>query len=236
MTSPMKAVACLSGGLDSSVALWLARREGWDVCLALTFDYGQRASTREIRQAESLARSLAIPHRVVTLPWLRDFAHGGALLDQRTALPEPGMNQLSDSDFSKASAKAVWVPNRNGVMIEVAAGFAEDAEASAVIVGFNLEEAATFPDNSQAYMEKITEALSFSTSNRVRVISPTAVFSKTEIVAKAKAMNFPFQLLWSCYEAGEKMCGVCESCMRLKRALDRNEAIREVPFENASLS
>jgi len=145
------------------------------------------------------------------------------LLNHSQLLPHPTLENLSDKTFSTESAKAVWVPNRNGVFIEIAAGIAEDLGANAIIVGFNREEGSTFPDNTKQYMEAITKALSFSTSNAVQVISPTVSMEKSEIVSVAKKERFPFNLLWSCYEADERMCGRCESCMRLKRALKTNE-------------
>jgi 7-cyano-7-deazaguanine synthase len=115
----------------------------------------------------------------------------------------------------------VWVPNRNGVFINLAAAFAESLEASLIITGFNAEEAATFPDNSPQYVEAINEALSFSTQNQVQVFSPTQNLNKTEIVNLGLQLALPWELVWSCYKEGDsagRMCGECESCRRFMRA------------------
>jgi len=234
-SSIKKAVALLSGGLDSTLACFLAQTYDVDVALALTFDYGQRAAKSELARAKAIADHLKIPHRVIELPWFREFQAPGGLLRTDTALPHPDRHQLSEQAFSEKSAKAVWVPNRNGVFIEIAAGIAEDLGASAVIVGFNVEEAATFPDNSTEYLIAISYALTYSTSNRVQVLSPTSRLDKAAIVKEAVEHDFPLELIWSCYEGDPQMCGKCESCMRFKRALVANEVKHDGFFANPAL-
>lgn len=218
------AVVLLSSGLDSSIALAIASKE-LQVRFALTFDYGQRAAQKEIECASQIAKYFHVPHRSLILPWFNEF-RSNALVNEEGRLPRPDVEQLSQAAYSKKSAQAVWVSNRNGVFIECAAAFAEEHDVDHVIVGFNKEEAETFPDNSMEYVEAINHALSFSTRGKVSVVSHTSHLDKQAIVAKAKALHFPFHLLWSCYEGRAQMCGSCESCMRLKRAFHKNE----VPF------
>lgn len=227
------AVVLLSSGLDSSVALAIAREE-LDVRFALTFDYGQRAAQQEIDRACQMAAHFKVPHRSLILPWFNEF-RSNSLVNSEGRLPRPDVDQLSCNTYSKKSAQAVWVSNRNGVFIECAASFAEEHGVDYVIVGFNKEEAATFPDNSTEYIDAINHALSFSTRGKVSVLSHTSTLDKAEIVAKAKSLNFPFHMLWSCYEGRAQMCGSCESCMRLKRALHKNEVSYDALFECTSL-
>lgn len=215
----MRAVGLLSGGLDSTVALALvaARRLG-TVELALTIDYGQRAAAREVDSARAIAACLGVPHRVVALPFFREL-RGGALLDAKLELPRPDRAALDRGGRAVAeSADRVWVPNRNGVFIEVAAAHAEALGADAVVVGFNREEAATFPDNSQGYLEAMNGALAFSTRGRVAVASPTAALDKVEILRAGRECGAPLHRIWPCYEGGADPCGTCESCQRLRRA------------------
>lgn len=228
-----RGIVLLSGGLDSSVAMALALKEGIHLCRAITYDYGQRSAAKEIHTAKALCKHFGVLHSVVPLPWFRELWSGGALLTDSEAIPHPTLSELSDLSASLESAKRVWVPNRNGVFLEIAAGMAESRGAECVVVGFNREEAATFPDNSEKYLEALTAALKFSTANHVRVSAPTAKMDKTEIVRQAKELGFPFHLLWSCYEGFEAMCGECESCMRLIRALDANGMGDRVAFRNA---
>lgn len=227
-------IALLSGGLDSSVACQLAQQQGYEIVSALTFDYGQKSAAQEVEHASHIASYFGIRHQSYSLPWFSVFKNGGALLSGEQ-IPQLSTTDLENSATTRQSAHQVWVPNRNGVFIEVAAGIAEDLGAQHVLVGFNKEEAQTFPDNSQAYLEAINRALSFSTANHLEVIAPTIHFNKSEIVAKAKELSFPFSLLWSCYQNGSIMCGRCESCRRLKRALISQGVGYESFFTDLSL-
>jgi 7-cyano-7-deazaguanine synthase len=205
----MKGVAILSGGLDSTVSLAAAARK-MDVVLALTFDYGQRAARREREASARIARRYGIPHRVVRIPWLAPLTRT-ALVDRRARLPR--------NEMSARSARAVWVPNRNGVFIEIAAAHAESLGARALVTGFNREEAATFPDNSPEYVRAVNRALSYSTANGVRVVSYTAGLDKRGIVRLGRRLGAPIEFIWPCYEGGRRWCGACESCLRCLRAL-----------------
>lgn len=215
----IRTVVLLSGGLDSSANLALAVERD-SVALALTARYGQRAAEREVMAARALCDYYRVPHAVVDLPWLGALG-GSALTDKSATMPALATSQLDDRVATEASARQVWVPNRNGVLLNVAAAYAERLGAKRIAVGFNREEAATFPDNTQAYLEALTQAFYYSTANQARVFSYTVAMDKKEIVAQLKALvqPFPFAMIWSCYEASEKPCGECESCRRLARAL-----------------
>jgi len=209
----------LSGGLDSAANLALACEAG-ETPFVLTADYGQRAARSEIRAAARLAEYYGCQKEVLSLQWLGGLGTS-ALTDKKMGMPEFRQDQLDELSLTTKSAKSVWVPNRNGVLIEVAAAFADARQIGQVLVGFNAEEAVTFPDNTSEYMAAVTKSLSFSTSNHVKVTSYTDRMTKKEIVAKLRSLKkpFPFQLLWSCYQGEEKPCGQCESCQRLERAL-----------------
>jgi 7-cyano-7-deazaguanine synthase in queuosine biosynthesis len=108
---------------------------------------------------------------------------------------------------------------RNGVFLNVAAAFAEALGVREVLTGYNREEAATFPDNSAAFLEAMNQAFSFSTLNGVRASSYTIAWDKPQILQEALRVNLPLNLVWSCYEAGPERCWKCESCKRSERAL-----------------
>jgi 7-cyano-7-deazaguanine synthase len=216
-----KFVVLLSAGLDSTVNFYAAKNEG-DVAMALTFDYGQRAAKKEIEHAAEISRRGGVPHRVLALPWFRDFTKT-SLVDTSMAIPTGKAKSVSidDMNVSAESAKAVWVPNRNGIFLNIAAAFAEGLGADAVVPGFNLEEAATFPDNSEDYLLAASESFRFSTSNQVKVHCFTSHMMKSEIVALGRRLGVPFDLIWTCYFGGDAPCGECESCLRFKRAKDQ---------------
>ncbi len=210
------AVALLSGGLDSVVAVasWLA--SGGEIACCLTFDYGQRARERERAAAERFAAARGIPWRGVALPWLAELARnsGSALVATECALP-PGTEQ---EPGDAVSAAAVWVPARNSVFLAIGAAFAEAAGADVVIAGFNREEAATFPDNSAAFVAAASGFFAAGTRNGVRVVSPTQDLDKVGIVAAARRLGLRPDDVWSCYRGEKVPCGGCESCRRSARA------------------
>ena len=212
-----RAILLLSGGLDSTAAAWLLPRDIQPV-LALTANYGQRAAHQEAAAAYAVSRHLEIPHRTLHLPFLRE-ASGGALVKHDVPVPELDSADLDNPNITKESASSVWVPNRNGVLIAMAATWAEANEAEFVVCGFNREEAQTFPDNSQAFLDATNQALAYSTRNRVKVMAPTAHMDKVTIMRKAFEADAPLHRCWSCYLGDDQPCGKCESCRRFDRAL-----------------
>jgi 7-cyano-7-deazaguanine synthase len=212
-----KSIVLLSGGLDSSVNFFSALRET-EVLLALTFDYGQRAVESEIKTAKELSSEFKIPHQVMDLRWMIPFTQS-SLVSRSQNVPTGKNVEIDDLEISKKSAKAVWVPNRNGVFLNIAAAIAESLSADFVVVGFNKEEAQTFPDNSLEYVESLNHCFNFSTANKVKVKCYTVDMNKTEIVKWGSKFQVPFKKLWPCYFSGEKICGECESCKRYIRAI-----------------
>ena len=217
-----RSLILLSGGLDSAANLAFTAYFDEPV-LALTIDYGQRAVLPEIAASKKLAAYYGVEHQVLDLKWLGALG-GSALTNSAINIPEMATAKLDDLPASKETAKQVWVPNRNGVLINVAAAIAESKKLQQVVVGFNKEEAATFPDNSSQFLGVATLSLKYSTGNGVKVACYTDMMMKTEIVQALRNLEkpFPFEMVWSCYHGGEstggKMCGKCESCQRFMRA------------------
>ena len=215
------AVVLLSGGLDSTVSMVVSIKK-YSIKLALFFDYGQRSVKKESEAVEKICRYYEIPYKIIKLDWLKEIT-ATSLVNQEQVLPEYTVENLnSNVNVLKNSARAVWVPNRNGVMLNIGAAIAESMGCGVIIFGANKEEATTFPDNSADFTEKITEVFSYSTSNGIKVEVPLVNKDKTEIVSSAIENNLPFNFVWSCYSGGNKHCGKCESCARLKRALVNN--------------
>jgi len=213
----MRSIVLLSGGLDSAVNLKKALIET-EVARALTFDYGQRAAMQEAASALAMTARFAVRHEVIRLPWLQAITRT-ALVDESKAVPTPKTQDLDDVHGAAAeTARQVWVPNRNGVFINIAAAYAESLGCELIVTGFNAEEGLTFPDNSPEFIEAANEALSYSTLSHVRVVSYTAYLNKTEIVRRGLAMEAPLDLIWCCYHRGPLLCGECESCLRAVRA------------------
>ena len=201
-----KSIALVSGGLDSLVSLARASAER-DVRLVLFFDYGQRARDSERVSAMSAANYYGIPFADVDIRWLEELAPAG-------------MRRSGPGDASLRTLDDVWIPNRNGVFVNIAAAYAEGRGCDTVVTGFNREEAEEFPDNSAEFMARVNAALALSTRTEVRVESFTIDLAKREIIRLGLQLKAPLSIVWSCYRSGERMCGVCPSCARLRVALD----------------
>jgi len=214
----LRSVVLLSGGLDSVVNLKRAHDEG-EVVLALTFDYGQTSFPSEVRAAGECARRYGIRHRVVDLPWFSEL-----LPPVISGREDAHCHDRASLKHHDELLKEVWVPNRNCVLIAVGAAHAEAAGAGYLVTGFNLEEAEVFPDNSAEFVEAMNRVLGISTLSGVKVVAYTQGMTKSETVRLAGEIDAPLDLVYSCYmpSAGQVMCGSCQSCVRLKDALEAN--------------
>jgi 7-cyano-7-deazaguanine synthase len=219
-----RAIVLLSGGLDSAAAVALAGEAGCRPAGGLFVDYGQRAALREHAAARGIADFFRIPLERIELPWMARLSKSALVAGSGAPL------RWSADRLDDGAPRVVWVENRNAVLIDIAAFCAAEREWDAVVVGFNREEAAAFPDNSAEYVDRVNRALELSLRRRVRVVAPTIELTKREIVRRLLALDFPWKLLWSCYGGGELPCGSCESCLRLKRAVGGTAAERRVTF------
>ena len=196
----------LSGGLDSTVSAAIARKRTRPL-FAVTFDYGQRAAKLEIIASRKICQRLDIEHKVVRLPFFKEFKKSAML---------SGSKKVAIRKFSKLHD--VWLPNRNGLFINVAACYAEYYCVRLIVTGFNREEALEFPDNSPRFLEATNKSLNHSTLNKVRVRSYVMDLSKKEIYKLGLKLAAPLEYVYSCYLGGKKMCKRCASCKRLIRA------------------
>jgi 7-cyano-7-deazaguanine synthase len=215
----MKSVVLLSGGLDSSVNFYQAVKiHGANNVMALTIDYAQRAGKKEIETANWLCEQLNTRHEVIELPWFSRICQT-SLVNKSQDVPVGRDVSIDDMQTSHKTAKSVWVPNRNGILLNIAAGFAESVGAKEIVVGFNAEEAKTFPDNSPGFVLAIESAFQFSTANHVVVTCHTLQMNKKEIVGLGKTLHVPFEKLWPCYFGEKTRCEQCESCQRFQAAI-----------------
>jgi 7-cyano-7-deazaguanine synthase len=219
----VKSIVLLSGGLDSTICFREAV-DSHETQLALFFDYGQIAIDKELEAASGIASRLGVRFESIELPWLKPLCRS-PLVDTDAQWPDLTEQEIAScSEAAQESAKQVWIPNRNAIFINVAAAFAESIGAEKIIVGFNKDEAATFPDNSLPFLEAVNNSLRFSTHQTVQVEAPCKDMTKGQIVRRGKELNAPLDLIWSCYKAGRKMCWQCESCLRLKSAMEENDS------------
>jgi len=208
-------ILLLSGGLDSTACFSLLSKE-YEV-FPLFIDYNQVSKKQELIASEKISDHFNKKLEVLRLDWYSALSASNPLIDCSKSLPE--RTDLNSSDEVQKSAKTVWLPNRNGLFLNIAACFAEKSDISFISAGFNKEEAETFPDNSMDFINALNNSFKLSTLNKVRFISPTADKDKTSI-ASIISNNDLEDLFYSCYKNGNNMCGICESCQRTIRAFD----------------
>jgi 7-cyano-7-deazaguanine synthase len=219
MNSTRKAVCLLSGGLDSSTCLALARRDGYD-CYALSFDYGQRHRV-ELESAAKVAASLgASQHRTVLLD-LRQFGHSALTAD--VAVPKG----RSAGEMS-VEIPVTYVPARNTIFLSFALAWAEVLEASDIFIGVNALDYSGYPDCRPEFIEAYERMANLATKagvegrTRITIHTPLIQLSKAGIVKLAASLGLDFRLTHSCYDPdpGGRPCGACDSCLLRRKGFE----------------
>jgi 7-cyano-7-deazaguanine synthase len=226
MEKKKKGIAVLSGGLDSTVAVSVFK-EDYDIH-AVTFNYGQRAVDEEINSARVICDKLGFKHTIIDLKWLKDL--GSSALTTDKDLPILKENQLDDAKLTNESALNVWVPGRNVVFTSIALSFAESEGAEIIIVGWDKEEAATFPDNSKEFLKSFNELINIGSIDDIEIKAPAIDLTKKEIVELGEKINAPMELSYSCYSGEKSHCGICESCLRRKRAFKQADILDKTKY------
>ena len=211
-----RAVCLLSGGLDSSTCLALARREGF-ACYALSFDYGQR-HRYELEAARRVAMSLgAVEHKVIALD-LRAF--GGSALTEEIEVPKS-----RDAAQMGSGIPVTYVPARNTIFLSLALAWAEVLEAADVFIGVNAIDYSGYPDCRPEYIEAFTRMADLATragvegTTKLHIHTPLIELSKAQITRLAADLGVDFSLTFTCYDpdAEGRPCGLCDACqLRLK--------------------
>lgn len=203
-----KAVCLLSGGLDSTVSLYVARSEGYSP-IALSIEYGQR-HFREISNARALTKGLRIPHyfAALSMPW-----KGSALLDPKIKLPVE-----RDEKTMAAEVPVTYVPGRNSVFLSMAMSCAETEKAAAIFIGANVLDYSGYPDCRPEYLESFGSAMMRGTKAggegwKVEIKAPLIKLTKKDIILLGQKLGVPFETTWSCYAGDDKPCGICDSCI-----------------------
>ena len=199
-----KAVVLLSGGMDSAVTLYMARRSSR--CSALIFDYGQKAR-KEIECAVGLAETPGIPYHLmkIDLPW-----KGSSLL-------EPSEDVPGSADNRTGVIPSTYVPARNMIFLSYGVSFAEAIGAGSVFIGAHQLDYSNYPDCRGEFFGSFREMVSRGTRSgvegrSVRIETPILDMTKKQIVQKGIELGVPFEHTWSCYKQGDRPCGECESC------------------------
>jgi 7-cyano-7-deazaguanine synthase len=206
----VKAVILLSGGLDSSTVLYLAKSEGYD-CYALSFDYQQR-HRRELTAAQTISTAVGVvAHQVVSFDL--SLWGGSALTDNQIPLPQ-------DRELSAMSESipVTYVPARNTIFLSFALAYAEAIAADRVYIGVNALDYSGYPDCRGDYIDAMRSVFRLGTKkgregDPIEIITPLIDLKKTEIIQLGNRLGVPWQQTWSCYSGDEVPCGTCDSCL-----------------------
>ncbi len=204
----MKTVVLLSGGMDSVVAFHQVRREH-EVVAALSFDYGSKHNAREIPFAKLHAERAGVPHRTIDLGFMNE-CFASDLLKSGGEIP--------DGHYAEENMKRTVVPFRNGIMLAVACGFAESAEAEALAIAAHSGDHAIYPDCREPFMQGMAAAMEAGTYARIKLLRPFIAMDKAAIARRGAELGVDFAETWSCYKGGEIHCGTCGTCVERREA------------------
>lgn len=204
----MKVCVLLSGGMDSVTALYevLGMHE---VVACLSFDYGAKHNACEIPFAKLHAERNGIPHQVIPLDFINTLFKSD-LLKSGGAIP--------DGHYAEASMKQTVVPFRNGIMLAIAAGYAESVEAAGLVIAAHSGDHAIYPDCREPFMQAMASAMSEGTYAGIQLLRPFIHSDKTGIARRGAALGLDFSETWSCYKGGAIHCGVCGTCVERREA------------------
>ena len=207
----MKTVVLLSGGMDSVCAL-ADTAATHEVVAALSFDYGSKHNHREIPMARWQAEKFGVPHHVIALDFM-DRLFASHLLKSGGEIP--------DGHYEEESMKQTVVPFRNGILLSIAAGFAESVEAEGLVIAAHSGDHAIYPDCREGFMQAMGDAIRLGTYAEVALQRPFIDMRKEDIAVRGAELGVDFSMTWSCYKGGEIHCGVCGTCVERKEAFER---------------
>jgi len=211
-TAPRKAVVLLSGGVDSTTTLAIAREQGFEP-YALTLAYGQRHAG-EIESARRVARAMGVAHHVVTSIDLRAF--GGSALTADIAVPK----DRSAAEIGEG-IPVTYVPARNTIFLSLALAWAETLGARDIFIGVNALDYSGYPDCRPAFVEAFERVANLATKAGVeggecfRIHTPLIDLSKADIIRRGLALGVDYALTTSCYDPAPDgaACGHCDACI-----------------------
>lgn len=224
MSNSNKAVIILSGGLDSTVLLYKLLRDGREVS-AIGFDYGQRHA-KELRVAASQCMKLGVPFEVVHMDGFATLIPGSSQTDRSVSVPE--------GHYEEETMKQTVVPNRNMVMLSIAAAYALANGAEDVYYGAHGGDHVIYPDCRPEFVYALNEVLRLCDWKRVQVRAPFLAqqMDKGAIVRLGYSLNVPLHTTWTCYKGEEKHCGLCGSCQERREAFRTADVADLTEYEN----
>ncbi|WP_200763910.1 7-cyano-7-deazaguanine synthase QueC [Nitrosophilus alvini] len=217
-----KAICIISGGMDSAVAAYMAKNEGYEI-IAVHFNYGQRTERKELECFRNISRSLNAKTYEIDLPFFK-LIGASALTDEKIEVPTEGI---------KPGIPVTYVPFRNGIFLSIAAAVAEKEGATSIYIGVVEEDSSGYPDCREAFIEAMQKAINLGTKDEtiIEIATPLVHLKKEDIVSKAVELGVPLEYTWSCYQSEDKACGVCDSCRLRLKGFKKAGIEDKIPYE-----
>lgn len=209
MPHNMKTIILLSGGMDSTVALWDTLAKGHEVVACLGADYGSKHNACELPMAKVQAALAGVPFQRADLQFMNTL-FTSSLLQSGEAIPE--------GHYEEASMKSTVVPFRNGILLSVAAGFAESMGAEAIVIAAHSGDHAIYPDCRESFMSPMGEAILAGTYQKIVLMRPFVELRKEDIASRGQELGVDFSQTWSCYKGGILHCGKCGTCVERRES------------------
>ena len=206
----MKTVLIYSGGLDSTVLLYHLRAAGQSVH-ALSVNYGQRHAC-ELDHAADICRILQLPNPVADLSAIQPLIAGSSLTSADI--------EVAEGHYTEESMKSTVVPNRNMILLSIAAGHALSIGAQQIAYAAHSGDHAIYPDCRNEFADAMAEAIRLCDWSTVELSRPFVDWTKADIVRRGAELNLPFEKTWSCYKGGKIHCGRCGTCIERREAFD----------------
>lgn len=194
--------------MDSTVLLWELLAQGREV-LAVGVNYGQK-HFRELEAAKQICQSRGVRYQVADLRTLSVFFSGSALTSSGIEVPA--------GHYTDVSMKQTVVPNRNMILVSIAAAWALSEKADTVAYAAHSGDHTIYPDCRPEFVEALSNSLLLADWNPLRLEAPFVNMTKAEICHRGAELGVPFALTWSCYRGGERHCGTCGTCVERREA------------------
>lgn len=207
----MKALVLLSGGVDSSTALAVAKEKYGDQVIALSLAYGQK-HIKELQAARQVAAYYQV--KLLTMDLAPIFAGSSCSLLQGSAEDIPRTTYAEQLAERPGETVSTYVPFRNGLFLSTAASIALAHDCEVIYYGPHADDAAgnAYPDCSVAFNDAMAQAIYLGSGNKLRIEAPFVKMTKKEIVALGLKLGVPYELTWSCYAGEADPCGLCGTC------------------------
>jgi len=221
----MKVLVLFSGGVDSTTCLGLAIDQyGKENVIALSISYGQKHS-KEIEASKKIAEYYQVEH--IYLDLTKIFEYSDCCLLDHSESEIPKSDYAEQLKLTNGKPVSTYVPFRNGLFLSSAASIAISKGCSIIYYGAHSDDAAgdAYPDCSSGFNNAMNEAIYLGSGKQLRIEAPFVSLTKPEVVKKGIGLMVPFELTWSCYEGGDKPCGVCGTCIDRAKAFAQNGII-----------